>query len=112
MINDRDILKCRNNLINLKKDKNNYIIPKNEYFETNPEINKNNEEEKKIKAKKEELKDVKKLEQYLKCNKVNKESFELLNFIDSGSESNVYSIQFNDKNNLDKNFQKRGILKL
>ena len=57
-----------------------------------------NEENIKMKELKERLKDVAKFSRYLDKCKVNKESFELLNYLDSSADSNIFSINIIYKN--------------
>ena len=73
---------------------------------------KTNEETELLVKKKEELKNLKNLEDYMRKNKALKESFELLKFVDSGGESNVYSIHLNIKNNTSQYLKKRAIMKI
>lgn len=65
-----------------------------------------------IEKKKEKMRDVHILKEYLKRNNKLKEDFELLEFIDSGGESNVYSIQINHKNKSGQNIKKKAIMKV
>ena len=67
-----------------------------------------------LKALKEELKDIKKFDRYLDKCKISKENFELVNYVDSGSESNVFSINILYKNKnghkMKKNYNEKYIL--
>ena len=70
-----------------------------------------NEENIKMKELKERLKDVAKFSRYLDKCKVNKESFELLNYLDSGVESNVFSINIIYKNKKGQKLKKKAVMK-
>ena len=64
-----------------------------------------------IKDLKEQLKDIKEFDRYLDKCKVNKERFELINYLDSGSESNVFSINIIYKNKNGKKIKQKAIIK-
>ena len=101
MIEDRQKKFCFKNDIKLKE------LSWNE-----DQYKKTNEETELLVKKKEEFKNLKNLEDYMRKNKAFKESFELLNFVDSGGESNVYSIHLNIKNNTSQYLKKRAIMKI
>lgn len=69
------------------------------------------EENLNLKVLKEELKDIKKFDRYLDKCKISKENFELVNYVDSGSESNVFSINILYKNNNGHKMKKKAIMK-
>ena len=70
------------------------------------------EENLKMKDLKEKLKDINKCNIYLDKYKVNKENFELVNYLDSGSESNVFSINLIYKNRNGYKMKKKAIMKI
>ena len=60
---------------------------------------------------KEEYKDIKKFDTYLDECKVNKENFELLNYLDSSADSNIFSINIIYKNKNGQKMKKKAVMK-
>ena len=98
-INKRN--KIRRNCSNIKQ---NILLYKNEES--------SNDEKKEYESKKKEMESIQNLKEYLIKNNALKEDFELLDFVDSGGESNVYSIQINYKHKSGQNLKKKAILKV
>ena len=64
-----------------------------------------------IKELKEKNKDIKKFSTYLDECKVNKENFELLNYLDSSADSNIFSINIIYKNKNGQKMKKKAVMK-
>ena len=60
---------------------------------------------------KEKYKDIKKFNTYLDECKVNKENFELLNYLDSSADSNIFSINIIYKNKNGQKMKKKAVMK-
>ena len=74
-------------------------------------LNSNHKEELKIKDLKEKFKDINKFNSYLIKNNINMGNLELIDYLDSGSESNVYSINILRKNKKGQEIKTKAIMK-